>query len=55
VVTLHGGRGIKGSVVNERVNFGSFVLFLGKKLQDSSRKIRMRVCQEPEKKQEVKL
>jgi hypothetical protein len=52
VVTLNGGRGIEGSVVNERVNFGSFVLFFGKKLQDASRKIRMRVRQEPEKDRE---
>jgi hypothetical protein len=49
VVTLNGGRGLKGRMVNERVNFGSFVLFFGKKLQDSSRKIRMPVCQEPKK------
>ena len=52
MVTLHDGRGIKGNVAKERAKFGSFVLFFGKKLQDWSRKNRMRVPQEPKKDRE---
>jgi hypothetical protein len=49
VVTLHDRRGIKGSVVNERVNFGSFVLFFGKKLLDSSGRSGCGFIRNPEK------